>query len=85
MAAYTKAQQEHKTALAQYEKDLAKYKLDKAKWDKESQKLAANTKPAPIEPKAPKAPTKPNLKPNHKDYKKAMAVIPKHSKITKLP
>ena len=39
MAAYTKAQQNHKTALAQYEKDLAKYKLDKAKWDKESQKL----------------------------------------------
>ncbi|WP_317373175.1 hypothetical protein, partial [Helicobacter canis] len=58
MAAYTKAQQNHKTALAQYQKDLAKYKQDKAKWDKESQKLAANSKPAPIEPKAP---TKPKI------------------------
>ena len=81
MAAYTKAQNEHKTALAQYEKDLAKYKLDKAKWDKESQKLAKAGKgidmKAPIEPKAPKAPTKPNLKPNHKDYKKAMAAYTK--------
>ena len=77
MAAYTKAQNEHKAALAQYEKDLAKYKQDKAKWDKENQKLAAISKPAPIEPKAPKAPTKPNLKPNHKDYKKAMAAYTK--------
>ena len=34
MAAYTKAQNEHKAALAQYEKDLAKYKLDKEKWDR---------------------------------------------------
>ena len=58
MAAYTKAQQNHKTALAQYQKDLAKYKQDKAKWDKESQKLAKSGKLAPIEPKAP---TKPKI------------------------
>ena len=58
MAAYTKAQQNHKAALAQYEKDLAKYKLDKAKWDKESQKLAKSGKLAPI---APKEPTKPAI------------------------
>ena len=65
MADFDKAQKEHKKALAQYqkalkqyEKDKAKYDKDKAKWDKANGKLA----PAPIEPKAPKAPTKPNLK-----------------------
>ena len=61
MADFTKAQQAHKAALAKYEKDLEKYKLDKAKWDKDNQKLAANTKPAPIAPIEPKAPTKPKI------------------------
>ena len=80
MADFTKAQQAHKAALAKYEKDLAKYKLDKAKWDKDNQKLAANTKPAPIAPTEPKAPTKPNVKPDHKDYKKLMAAYDKAQK-----
>ena len=80
MADFTKAQQAHKAALAKYEKDLEKYKLDKAKWDKDNQKLAANTKPAPIAPTEPKAPTKPNVKPDHKDYKKLMAAYDKAQK-----
>ena len=61
MAAYTKAQQEHKAALAQYQKDLAKYKLDKEKWDKESQKLAKSGKSGAKAPVAPKEPTKPAI------------------------
>ncbi|WP_299328780.1 hypothetical protein [uncultured Helicobacter sp.] len=80
MADFTKAQQAHKAALAKYEKDLAKYKLDKAKWDKDNQKLAASSKPAPIAPKEPKAPIKPNVKPDHKDYKKLMAAYDKAQK-----
>ncbi|MDL0082374.1 hypothetical protein NYG90_06795, partial [Helicobacter sp. XJK30-2] len=80
MAAYTKAQQAHKAALAKYEKDLEKYKLDKAKWDKDNQKLAANTKPAPIAPTEPKAPTKPNVKPTDKNYKQVMAAYDKAQK-----
>ena len=58
MAAYTKAQQDHKAALAQYQKDKAQYDKDKAKWDKDNQKLAKSGKLAPI---APKEPTKPAI------------------------
>ena len=58
MAAFTKAQKEHKNALAKYQKDKAKYDKDKAKWDKDNQKLAKAGGKAPIEPKAP---TKPKI------------------------
>ena len=80
MADFDKAQKEHKKALAQYQKDLKQYEKDKAKYDKDKAKWdTANGKlaPAPIAPVAPKEPTKPNLKPNHKDYKKAMAAYTK--------
>ena len=71
IAKYEQEDKAYQKALEQYEKDKAKYDKDKAKWDK------ANGKLAPIAPVAPKEPTKPNLKPNHKDYKKAMAAYTK--------
>ena len=74
------ATKENKALIAKYEQEdkayqkaLEQYQKDKAKWDKKNGKLA----PAPKAPIAPKAPTKPNLKPNHKDYKKAMAAYTK--------
>ncbi|WP_299326897.1 hypothetical protein, partial [uncultured Helicobacter sp.] len=79
---------ENKAIIAKYEQEVAayqkvyrQYEQDKKRYDDEMKKLDAMSKSkkikAPIEPKAPIAPT---LKLSHKDYKKAMAAYDKEHK-----
>ena len=71
MAAYESNQRAYQAALKQYELDKKSYEEKRKRLEvlAKTSKFNANLK-APIEPKAP---VRPNLKPNHKDYKKAMS------------
>ena len=71
MAAYESNQRAYQAALKQYELDKKSYEEKRKRLEvlAKTSKFNANLK-APIEPKAP---MRPNLKPNHKDYKKAMS------------
>ena len=71
MAAYESNQRAYQAALKQYELDTKSYEEKRKRLEvlAKTSKFNANLK-APIEPKAP---VRPNLKPNHKDYKKAMS------------
>ena len=71
MAAYESNQRAYQAALKQYELDTKSYEEKRKRLEvlAKTSKFNANLK-APIEPKAP---MRPNLKPNHKDYKKAMS------------
>ncbi len=67
MANYDKAQKAYEKAMSKYEQELRIYTEENSKL--ETIAKASNLK-APV---APKAPIRPNLKPNHKDYKRVMA------------
>ena len=71
MAAYESNQRAYQAALKQYELDKKSYEEKRKRLEvlAKTSKFNANLK-APTEPKAP---MRPNLKPNHKDYKKAMS------------
>ena len=71
MAAYESNQRAYQAALKQYELDKKSYEEKRKRLEvlAKTSKFNANLK-APTEPKAP---VRPNLKPNHKDYKKAMS------------
>ena len=71
MAAYESNQRAYQAALKQYELEKKSYEEKRKRLEvlAKTSKFNANLK-APIEPKAP---MRPNLKPNHKDYKKAMS------------
>ncbi|STO96914.1 Uncharacterised protein [Helicobacter canis] len=67
MADFTKAQKAYEKAMSNYEQELRIYNEENSKLETIAR---ANNLKAPI---APKAPIRPNLKPNHKDYKRVMA------------
>ncbi|STP06552.1 Uncharacterised protein [Helicobacter canis] len=67
MADFTKAQKAYEKAMSNYEQELRIYNEENSKLETIAK---ANNLKAPV---APKAPVRPNLKPNHKDYKRLMA------------
>ena len=69
MAAYESNQRAYQAALKQYELDKKSYEEKR----KRLEVLAKTSKVTLKAPTEPKAPVRPNLKPNHKDYKKAMS------------
>lgn len=75
----------YKSEYSDYQRALRQYELDKKAYDEKTRILQAlvqtkkfNTNmKAPIEPKAPR---RPNIKPNHKDYKKLVAAYERDQK-----
>nr|WP_317404285.1 hypothetical protein [uncultured Helicobacter sp.] len=74
IAKYEKDEKDYQKALKQYEQDYKKY-------EQESKKLEELAKATNIKiPVEPKAPIRPNVKPNDKNYKKLMSAYEKEEK-----
>ena len=79
---------QNKAIIAKYEKDekayqkaLKQYEQDYKKYEQESKKLEELAKATNIKiPVEPKAPIRPNVKPNDKNYKKLMSAYEKEEK-----